>query len=232
MNPDASHAKRTPALPFLRGRGWRLLSSLSLTAMLAALVLCHEPPGYALFLFSAAILHECGHLTALLLMGEPLPFFRARQFGFLMTPQSDLLSYRREVILCMLGPLFNLLAALALVPVLQKGGGEPAFCFFAINILTAFFNLLPITGFDGGRCLAALSAMLLSPRAAHTLCSLVSLAFSLIFYFFSLFLFFSGDGNAYPLLLGFFLLGSELRRHGEIFFEFGRKREKMKDIVK
>ena len=232
MNPDLLRTSKHAMRPFVGKRSRRLISSLALTAALFALILSREPPGYALFLFSAAILHECGHLTALLLLGEPLPFFRARQFGFLMTPRSDLLSYRREILLCLFGPLFNLLSAVALIPVLQRGGGEAAFCLFAINILTALFNLIPITGFDGGRALAALLAMLLPPRAAHSISAAISFAFSLLFYFLSLFLFFSGDGNAYPLLLGFFLLGSELRRHGEVFFGFGRKREKIKDIAK
>ena len=232
MSPDTSGARvaRLPRRSFLSAR--RTLRSLLITVGLAALVLWHEPPGYALFLFSAVILHECGHLTAMMLVGEPLPFFRARQFGFLMTPRSDLLSYRREILICMMGPLFNLLAAVALIPALQRGGGEPVFCFFAINILTAGFNLIPITGFDGGKILASLCAMLLPPRAAHTLSSLISFAFSLLFYFLSLFLFFSGDGNAYPLLLGFFLLGGELGRHRRVFLAFERKSEKSKDFSK
>ncbi len=198
----------------------------------AAFVLWREPRGYALFLFAAVALHECGHLAAFLMLGEALPLFRARQFGFLMTPKSAFLSYPREIAVAAAGPLLNLLTAAALIPALRAGGSEANFCFFAINLLTAFFNLLPITGFDGGRILSALSALLLPPRAAAFLSAALSLLFSLLFYFLTLFLFFYGDGSSYPLLLGFFLLGTELSRHGDRFLPFERKQEKTRDFPK
>ncbi len=198
----------------------------------AALLLAAEPTGYALFLFAAVTLHECGHLAAFLMLGEPLPLFRGREFGLLMTPRTEMLSYGREIAVCAAGPLMNLLTAAALLPSLRGGGSEASFCFFAINLLTALFNLLPITGFDGGRLLSALLPLLLPPNTAHLFATLFSFSFSLLFYFAALFLFFFGNGSSYPLLLGFFLLATELLRHREVFLAFGRKCEKTRDFPK
>lgn len=203
----------------------------------AAFLLFREPPGYALFLFAAVILHEVGHLFAFFLLGEPPPSLSGRAGGLLLSPRGEMLSYRRELLVASAGPLFNLLAAVALIPALQGGAQrEASFCFFALNLLSALFNLLPIAGFDGGRVLFCLSSILLPPRAARVFCDLLSGASVLLFYFSALFLFLFTNDAGYSFLLAIFLLVQEGKRTGVVFFDsksirekkegFERKREK------
>ena len=182
-----SAVKRMPAL----------LTVLLSAGALVALLLATEPTGYALFLLAAVTLHETGHLAAFLLCGERLPTFRGRGFGFLMTPQGGLLSYKKELAIAAAGPLFNLAACLCLLPALRAGQAQEAtFCFFAINLLTAGFNLLPIGGFDGGRILSALLMLLLPPRAGEAISGGISLSCSLLFYFCAKFVFDSAKPKA------------------------------------
>jgi Zn-dependent protease len=187
----------------------------------AAFLLLREPLGYALFLLAAVILHEAGHLLAFFLLGEPPPSLSGRAGGLLLSPRGEMLSYRRELLVASAGPLFNLLAAVALIPALQGGAQrEASFCFFALNLLSALFNLLPIAGFDGGRVFFCLSAMLLPPRAARFFCDLVSGISVLFFYFSALFLFLFTDGAGYSFLLAIFLLCEEGKRTGALSFRF------------
>lgn len=186
-------------------------------------------PGYALFLLAAVLLHECGHLCAFFLCREPLPRLFGREFGFSLVPRTPFLSFRHEIIICAAGPGFNLLAAACLLPALRGGGATEAnFCFFAVQLFTALFNLLPIRGFDGGRVFSALSALCLPPRAAACLAGAVSLACLLLLYFTGAFLFFLAGGSGELLLLSLFLLYGEARRFPRLFEhsgDFGRKRK-------
>ena len=189
---------------------------------LALPVLLREPRGYVMFLFAAAALHEAGHLFAFLLCGERVPRFSLRAFGFLLTPRGASLSYEKELCIAVAGPSFNLFAALALIPALRAGvASEANFCFFAINLLTGALNFLPIYGFDGGRVLRSALFLLFSQRVAEGVADAVSLLFSLLFYFFSLFLFAVAGGSVFPLLLSLFLLVGEARRRPLLFEDFG-----------
>lgn len=188
----------------------------------ACMILVCEPLGYALFLLAATALHEAGHLFAFLLCGERLPTFTGRQFGLLLTPTGGALSYKKELIIAAAGPAFNLLACLALIPAMRAGRAvEANFCFLALNLLTAAFNLLPITGFDGGRVLSAGLHLCLSPVAAGRIAGGVSVFFAVFFYFFALFFTACLGGGVYPLLLALFLLVSEARRYPALFEDLG-----------
>ena len=177
-------------------------------------ILLYEPPAYALFMLAATLLHETGHLFAFYLCGEPLPAFRGRQCGLLLIPVGDSLSPRRELLICAAGPLFNLAACLTLLPALHTAAlAEAAFCFFALNLFTALFNLLPLSGFDGGRMLSASLSLLLPPRVGYAVCTVCAVSCALLFYFFTLFLSFVAGTSLYPFLLAGFLLWSEGKQH-------------------
>lgn len=212
---------------------WRRAFSFLFPALAVGLILWLEPLGYALFLLAAVLLHETGHFVAFLALGEPLPSLSGRAGGLLFTPKGELLSYKRELLIAAAGPLFNLLGCAALLPALQNGvEHEASFCFFALNLLSALFNLLPIAGFDGGRVLFCALSLLLPARAARVCSDLVSVTAVLFFYFSALFLFLFTDGGGYSFLLALFLLAEEGRRTGVIFLRFGRFSEKTRAFVR
>lgn len=185
----------------------------------ALFILLTEPPAYALFLLAATALHETGHLFAFLACGEPLPRFTGRRFGLLLTPQGEPLSPWRTLFICGAGPFFNLLACLALLPALHGGrAGDAGFCFFALHLYTALFNLLPLSGFDGGRMLSALLSLLCPPALGRRVYAAVAVTGALFFYFFALFLSFAAGARPYPFLLALFLLWQEAKSQG-LFWE-------------
>ena len=94
--------------------------------------------------FMAILLHEMGHILALLVYGVPVRQFRLELSGAVLVTGS--MDYRREIICSIAGPLANLLAQ-------GLYGTYPVFAFACL--LLATINLLPIYPLDGGRILRA-----------------------------------------------------------------------------
>lgn len=72
------------------------------------------------------------------------------------------LSYSRELICALAGPLVNVIVAI----VAARIGSEVC---AGINLALACFNLLPVSVLDGGRVLTCLVSFLLDPNAAQRL---------------------------------------------------------------
>ena len=202
---------------FFSSRLRRLLGWLALL-LWPTYILLSEPIGYALFLLSAILLHETGHIFAFLVLGEPLPSLVGRRLGLLLTPRRPFLSYGREIFICAAGPLFNLLAAAALIPALRGGHATDAhFCFFTFHLFTALFNLLPIEGFDGGRILFAVLSLAFPQALAEKTSVAFSLLFTLVFYFTGIYLCFLARASIQPLAFSLLLLAGEGKRHAPLF---------------
>ena len=139
----------------------------------AALLLLGEARGGSLpIILSAAIIHESGHLIAAQLLKIRIKCIRLDIFGALMDAVTLSCSYTREAVLCISGPLANLLSV-ALVYALH-----PKFdcrLFTAASLLFAFINLLPARGFDGGRALSCVLLSRFSPALTARIISFTSL---------------------------------------------------------
>lgn len=145
----------------------RLWDGLCLLLWGAGVFLCEEVP-VALTLLCAAVLHECGHVAAFLLLGEPMPALRAGRLGLQLCAVRPM-SPRRECLVALAGPAVNLLCALALR--VLCGAGLP----FYMHLMTAAGNLAPVGSLDGGRILRTLCEVRFSPRTARLLWRGVSL---------------------------------------------------------
>ena len=125
------------------GIRWRF--SLLFPAMLTTLLLW-QPDGLAIPCVLASLLHEGGHLLAMVLVGVRPRDFSLGAFGAQMHVDNGEIGYRQGVLISLSGPLINLFCAMVLqlcqrpIPTL-------------INALLAGVNLLPAKGLDGGELL-------------------------------------------------------------------------------
>ncbi len=159
-------------------------------------------PGELFMIVSAILWHEGGHLFGFLLLGRPLPSLRAIPRGLLLSPKSPL-PYRSELLVALLGPLFNLSAALLLLRFFP--GSQAMLSFALIHLVFGVSNLLPLPGNDGARALFDLSALLFPLRVAEVVSGgIVSLLTVLLL--FSLFFLLLGGGGALAAFLLFSLL--------------------------
>ena len=122
-------------------------------------------------ILSAALIHEAGHLLAASLLNIRVKCIRLDIFGALMDTEALSCSYVKEAILCLAGPLANVLSV-----ALKYVFPFPFDCrlFIVASLFFAFINLLPARGFDGGRALYCLLLIRLSPSVAVRLVSVAS----------------------------------------------------------
>ena len=126
----------------------------------------------------AALFHECGHLLAAHLLGIRLRLLEFDLFGARLYPAGQLPSYVAEAALVVAGPLASLLLWVFLLPFT----GSFSLLLRGASLSFAFFNLMLISGFDGGRLLFSFAASLWGSTTAERILE-ISSYLSLLFLF-------------------------------------------------
>ena len=124
--------------------------------------------------FLAAMLHEMGHLLALRLFGVTVEVISFTAFGVKIQADTRFLSYGKDLICTLAGPMMNIAAAL----LFSRVAGN--YLLAGANILQGCFNLLPMTGLDGARALHLLVSWWSDPICADRVCRMVELICALV----------------------------------------------------
>ncbi len=165
---------------------------------LLPLLIC-EPLSLSLSLLCSVFIHESGHIFAFSLSRAGRVRLFGSAGGLLLTPTHQL-SYGRELVVAMFGPLFNLAFAFVLLACTRIWESDALRLLIGVNISCALCNLLPVFELDGGRILFSLCAMIFSLDTAQKVQKGVSLALLSIMLFFSLYLVLMLDAG-YRILL-------------------------------
>ncbi len=182
-------------------------------ALLAAFFVL-EPDSITACGAAAALLHECGHLTAMLLVpGGHVEQVSVTACGLRI--RARLLGQHKGWLpVCLAGAAANFLTAVITMP-LGLLINSPFFAVLAsANIFMGAVNLLPVEPMDGGQALRALMLRRYSPETADRICATVSLAVLIPLIAVGLWLLMRTQYNFSLLLLGLWLLGGVL---GEYF---------------
>lgn len=181
---------------------WRLLGvrcrvSLLFPALLTALLLW-QPDGLSVTCVLASVMHECGHLLAMLSVGCPPDVCTLGAFGMrIEAGQRRLVGYRRALFIAAAGPLVNGAAALVLYLM-----GERLTA--AVHLTLGAFNLLPASALDGGEILRCALCLMGQERHAAALLRVLSALILLPLAALAGYLALSG-GNITLLLVGGYL---------------------------
>ena len=101
-----------------------------------------------------SLLHEAGHLSAIILTGQRPKQICFGLFGMSIVRGNDLSeSYIEEMITALAGPAVNIILALVFALAhcfFDNGTVNKA---FAVNLIIGLFNLMPVFSLDGGRAL-------------------------------------------------------------------------------
>ena len=191
------------------------------------LIFGFDSPDIAVLTIAAAIIHELGHISALLLLGRSATL-RSHLSGFRI--KAAMSGYREELIVLAAGPLANIAVFIILLPFFGSGNGYIG-TVALVNLLSAVSNLLPVEGYDGYGMLYSVASSKNSTFALRIL-FILSFAFSLLFTLLSLYLILR-YGSGYWIFAVFFaaLLGKIKKlfpktncTHSTVFLE--NKREK------
>ena len=121
----------------------------------------------------AAMLHEMGHLLTLRLFGITVEGIHFTAFGVKIQADTRFLSYGKDLICTLSGPMMNITASFLLSRMVK------CYLFAGANLLQGCFNLLPMTGLDGARALHLLVSWWVDPMCADRVCRVVELIFAL-----------------------------------------------------
>lgn len=120
--------------------------------LLSCLVLFDSGLFLAAFLLVCA--HESAHLFAMFLCGVHIDSVALEPFGILIKREKKALAFGREICIIFAGCFANVFLATGSMILYCFFGKKSIFLqLFFINIALAVFNILPITGLDGGDAL-------------------------------------------------------------------------------
>ncbi|MBE6707031.1 MAG: hypothetical protein E7577_05255 [Ruminococcaceae bacterium] len=159
--------------------------SVGIFAILMIITLSIASPHFFLPVICSIALHELGHILMAKICKIQFRELKLGIFGAALSPQNYLYSYKKEILLCLGGPLANFLSAFAVSVFFDTQPFEYfKMCSFALGLL----NLLPVSGFDGGRIFSALLSILFSPRTVQTVSKVISFALIFTLWCFSVYL--------------------------------------------
>lgn len=178
--------------------GVRCRVSLLFPALVTALLLC-QPDGLAVTCLLASVIHEGGHLLAMLMLRVPPADCVLGAFGLRIRLGQHLAGYGRNIWIALAGPLANGVAAAIL---LWAGVPQTA----AVHLLLAALNLLPGAVLDGGEVLRCCLCLVGWERATDAVLRLSTTLALLPMAAVSLWLFLRRDGNPTLLIISVYLV--------------------------
>ena len=156
---------------FSKGKGWRIRVKPSAIAVWISF-LAFDLSLYTLLLFVAILLHECGHLVALLLCNKTDIGITFSAFGAEITYGGPLVGMGGELFVAGGGILMNVFSCLL---ILLLAYDHLAGCFFAVaSLCLALLNLIPVKGLDGGRLLEGVLLRFLDPGKVYRVMRCIS----------------------------------------------------------
>ena len=140
--------------------------------LMAALVYFLDDSGIFAATVVYALVHELGHLMVLRMSGGHVTELRLELTGAAIYYNEAELSYFRELLTALAGPVSSVLFAL----VASRLGME---LLAGVSLSLAAFNLLPCSALDGGRALYALLAAATNAHSASRVLRVVSITCSI-----------------------------------------------------
>ena len=120
------------------------------------LLLYFDASGFLRLGLLAAILHELGHIFVYCIQQRHLPVIEVTMTGFCMRTAGDRLPPRQRLVLAAAGPAANFLLAGVWALRLSQTTTIRGSAFWAANLLTGLFNLLPVPPLDGAQMAACI----------------------------------------------------------------------------
>ena len=131
------------------------------------LLLYFDAGGFLRLGLLAAFLHEGGHIVVYCMLCRRFPVIEVTLTGFCMRTRGDELTARQLFWLAAAGPCVNFVLAAVWWVRLTQHATIRGSAFWAANLLTGAFNLLPVPPLDGAQMAGCAAAMFASAKQQH-----------------------------------------------------------------
>lgn len=153
------------------------ISKWLIPQLLVFFILGFKAKIFLAFLF--IIIHEFCHYLVAIKVGARVDNFKVHPLGTTIEiSEYDELSPKEEILICIAGPVVNLvLAGIFFIAKNYYGGGFINNC-FEINLILGLFNLLPAFPLDGSRIIRAILSTRMLYKTAYNITLIISLIVS------------------------------------------------------
>lgn len=179
--------------------GTEFYVSFLFTAVITAM-LAFDRTGFILPLLFAVLIHEAGHLAAMWILDCAPKRVRLVPAAVEITTKINS-GGKYEIIIALCGPLVNLLLFATLFVNYLAFGNDSYLTVGLINLLIGLFNLLPVTGLDGGTVLFNILCRKTDPARAGLIMRIINFSVAAAALIAAITLCFKGQFN-----LSFFIL--------------------------
>lgn len=159
--------------------------------------------GILLYGLLAALIHECGHILAFLLLHDRPEEISFEIGGIRMVRPQRPAGAAKEFFQLIMGSAVNLIMFALLT--FSLGAVNRLSMFAVSHLVLGLFNLLPVSSLDGGKILLLLLEQRLELRTAYVIAKILSLAVCILLALFGGYLYMTGHGGISLLLSGVML---------------------------
>lgn len=168
-----------------------------LTVALMSIVLILDKSGKVFLCFLCAMIHECGHLLAMMLFSVKPKSVALRLFDIVIDADTDK-SFLADLVITLSGPILNFLTAILFFFI--------SYPMFVISVFIGAFNLLPLETFDGGHALTLILSKKLCVVAVRRILRTLTFILLLPLFFIGILVLFYSKYNYSLLLISLYLL--------------------------
>lgn len=172
---------------------------------LICIMLATDRTGLLMPTLFAVLMHEIGHLFAMWLLDcEPKQIRLIPASVQITAPITS--KYKNDIIIAIIGPLVNLLLFFVLYVNYLYFKNPLTLNFSLINLLIAVFNLIPVSGLDGGTILFSIIAKKTEYNRAVLTLKIITLVVAAAVIFLAVTLTFRGKINISLYIIGIYLV--------------------------
>ena len=150
------------------------------------LMLMLDRSNTAIITLISAVLHETGHLIMMYAFSAPPEKLTLGFFGMRIDKRESSLSFLKETIVALAGPIVNLIIALVSFVFYKFYCNEQMLKISTINLMLGLFNLIPIEPLDGARAIKNTLSMFLDEQCIDKILNSILWFFLILLYWLSI----------------------------------------------
>lgn len=175
-----------------------------LFAATITLMLVSDKTGLALPTLFAVTMHELGHLFVMWLLEKTPNSIRLIPASVQIT-KSISSNYKNDILIALSGPIVNIFLFLTLYINYSAFKNQSVLYYSLINLIVGMFNLLPVTGLDGGTALFSAIAKKSDINKAMLILKIITIGIATVVLFFAVSLTVKGQINISVYIVAIYL---------------------------